>query len=64
MAEAIVRCMGCSGPIENVSSPGVIRATKAVKPPTLAGKLKAAGEEDAAYFHAGCFSGQLGYERA
>ncbi len=61
MAEAI-RCVGCSGPIENVSSPEVIRATKTVKPATLAGKLKA--ESDTAYFHAGCFHSQVGYERA
>ena len=63
MGEAIVRCMGCNGPIENIASPRVMRARKAVKPATLTGKLEAA-DDDIAYFHAGCFSGQLGYERA
>ncbi|HEX2054801.1 MAG TPA: hypothetical protein VHJ78_13890 [Actinomycetota bacterium] len=62
MAETI-RCEGCNGPIENPSSPDVLRAVKSVKPATLTGKLKAAGD-DVAYFHNGCFHSQRGYERA
>jgi hypothetical protein len=62
MAEAI-RCMGCSGPIEDVSSPDIVRATKTVKPPTLSGKLQAAGD-DVAYFHSGCLRSQRSYEPA
>lgn len=62
MAE-VHRCVGCNGPIDNVSSPGVIRAVKVVKPATLTGRLKAGGD-DTSYFHAGCFHGQEAYERA
>ncbi|HEX2148905.1 MAG TPA: hypothetical protein VHI31_01835 [Actinomycetota bacterium] len=58
MTEAI-RCMGCSGPIEDLSSPDIVRATKSVKPPTLTGRLKA--DDDVAYFHSGCFRTQGGY---
>ena len=53
--------MGCNGPIEDPSAPDVVRAQKTVKPPTLAGRIKEAGD-DIAYFHAGCFRGQFGYE--
>lgn len=56
-----VRCFGCNGSIDNPDSPEVIRATRSMRPPTLAGKMKAA-DEGAAYFHVRCFSGQQDYQ--
>lgn len=61
MTERVATCMGCNGPIEDLADPGVVKATKSTKPPTLSGRLKEAGD-DVAYFHAGCFRSQFGYE--